>query len=220
MSSALRVAVVDDQALVRRGFAMMLDHEPDIDVVAEAGTGIEALAITRQHRPDVVLMDIRMPEMDGLTATATLLGEADWPLKIIILTTFDDDEYLFEGLRAGAVGYLLKDVGSEDLAHAVRIAAAGESFLQPSIASKVVGEFARISGRGSRRKDKRRRDDRRGKGRSEGDTSSKPANGSSEATPASEASEPDAEKQEPPKGPESGPDSQGESGDATPSDSA
>ena len=109
----LRVAVVDDQALVRRGFAMMLDHQPDIDVVAEGGTGLEAIDVTREHRPDVVLMDIRMPEMDGLTATAAILEAADWPLKVIILTTFDPDEYVYRALRAGASGFVLKDIRPE-----------------------------------------------------------------------------------------------------------
>lgn len=138
----IRVAVVDDQALVRRGFAMVLDHQPDIDVVAEAGTGLEAIEATRQHRPDVVLMDIRMPEMDGLTATATILEEADWPLKVIILTTFDPDEYVYQALQAGASGFVLKDIPPEDLAPAVRTVADGGALLDPSITRRLIGRFA------------------------------------------------------------------------------
>ena len=140
---SIRVAVVDDQALVRRGFAMVLDHQPDIDVVAEAGTGIEAIEAARQHRPDVVLMDIRMPEMDGLAATAAILEQVDWPLKVIILTTFDPDEYVFEALRAGASGFILKDIPPEDLAPAVRTVADGGALLDPSITRRLIGRFAR-----------------------------------------------------------------------------
>ncbi len=139
----IRVAVVDDQALVRRGFAMVLDHQADIEVVAEAGTGLEAIDAVRQHRPDVVLMDIRMPEMDGLAATAVILEQADWPLKVIILTTFDPDEYVYRALRAGASGFVLKDIPPEDLAPAVRTVADGGALLAPSITSRLIGRFAR-----------------------------------------------------------------------------
>jgi len=138
----IRVAVVDDQALVRRGFAMVLDHQSDIDVVAEAGTGIEAIEVTRQHRPDVVLMDIRMPEMDGLTATAAILEQADWPLKVIILTTFDPDEYVYRALEAGASGFVLKDIPPEELAPAVRTVADGGALLDPNITRRLIGRFA------------------------------------------------------------------------------
>ena len=138
----LRVAVVDDQALVRRGLAMVLDHQPDIEVVAEAGTGVEAIDATLQHRPDVVLMDIRMPEMDGLTATAAILERADWPLKVIILTTFDPDEYVYRALRAGASGFILKDIPPEELAPAVRTVADGGALLAPTITRRLVGRFA------------------------------------------------------------------------------
>ena len=137
----IRVAVVDDQALVRRGFAMVLDHQPDIDIVAEAGTGIEAIDVTRAHRPDVVLMDIRMPEMDGLAATAAILEEADWPLKVIILTTFDPDEYVYRALRAGASGFVLKDIPPENLAPAVRTVADGGALLDPTITRRLIGRF-------------------------------------------------------------------------------
>ena len=140
----VRVAVVDDQALVRRGFAMVLDVQSDIDVVAEAGTGIEAIEVTRRHRPDVVLMDIRMPEMDGLTATLRLLEEADWPLKIIILTTFDPDEYVYQALQGGASGFLLKDIPPEELAPAIRTVAEGGALLDPTITRRLIGRFAQL----------------------------------------------------------------------------
>ena len=139
----ISVAVVDDQALVRRGFAMVLNHQPDIEVVAEAGSGREALDVMRQHRPDVVLMDIRMPEMDGLTATASILEEADWPIKVIILTTFDPDEYVYRALQAGASGFILKDIPPESLAPAVRTVAEGGALIDPSITRRLIGRFAR-----------------------------------------------------------------------------
>ncbi len=107
---SIRVAVVDDQALVRSGFSMVLGYQSDIEVVAEAGNGLEAIEVTRAQRPDVVLMDIRMPEMDGLEATSIILEEADWPLRVLILTTFDADEYVYKALRAGASGFVLKDI--------------------------------------------------------------------------------------------------------------
>jgi DNA-binding NarL/FixJ family response regulator len=138
----ISVAVVDDQALVRRGFAMVLGHQPDIDVIAEAGNGLEAIEVTRHHRPDVVLMDIRMPEMDGLTATATILEQADWPLKVIILTTFDPDEYVYQALQAGASGFVLKDIPPEELAPAVRTVANGGALLDPTITRRLIGRFA------------------------------------------------------------------------------
>ncbi|HVM27707.1 MAG TPA: response regulator transcription factor, partial [Mycobacteriales bacterium] len=106
----IRVAVVDDQALVRGGFAMVLNHQSDIEVVAEAGNGIEAVAVARQHRPDVVLMDIRMPEMDGLQATARIVEELGGSVRVLILTTFEPDEYVYRALRAGASGFVLKDI--------------------------------------------------------------------------------------------------------------
>ena len=138
----IRVAVVDDQALVRRGFAMVLEHQPDIEVVAEAGNGLEAVDAVRQHRPDVVLMDIRMPEMDGLAATAAILEQSDWPLRVIILTTFDPDEYVYRALQAGASGFVLKDIPPEDLAPAVRTVAAGGALLDPTITRRLIGRFA------------------------------------------------------------------------------
>ena len=140
---SIRVAVVDDQALVRRGFAMVLDHQEDIDVVAEAGNGLEAIDACRAHRPDVVLMDIRMPQMDGLAATAAILEQADWPLKVIILTTFDPDEYVYRALQAGASGFVLKDIRPEDLAPAIRTVNEGGALLDPTITRRLISRFAR-----------------------------------------------------------------------------
>ena len=103
----IRVVVVDDQALVRGGFAMVLGHQDDIEVVAEAGNGIEAINAAQTHRPDVILMDIRMPEMDGLEATSKIIAQSDWPVRVLILTTFDPDEYIYQALRAGVSGFVL-----------------------------------------------------------------------------------------------------------------
>jgi DNA-binding NarL/FixJ family response regulator len=139
---SIRVAVVDDQALVRSGFSMVLGHQSDIEVVAEAGNGLQAIEVTRAQRPDVVLMDIRMPEMDGLEATSIILEEADWPLRVLILTTFDADEYVYKALRAGASGFVLKDIPPEDLISAVRAVADGGALLSPSITKRLIGRFA------------------------------------------------------------------------------
>lgn len=139
---SIRVAVVDDQALVRGGFAMVLGHQPDIEIVAEAGTGLEALDVARQHKPDVIVMDIRMPDMDGLEATTRILKEANWPVRILIVTTFDPDEYIYKALRAGASGFVLKDIRTEDLVAAVRTVAAGGALLSPSITRRLIGRFA------------------------------------------------------------------------------
>jgi DNA-binding NarL/FixJ family response regulator len=139
----IRVLVVDDQTLVRSGFSMILGAEPDIEVVGEAADGAEAVELARALRPDVVLMDIRMPSMDGVTATRHLAGPGvDHPLRVVILTTFDLDEYVFDALRAGASGFLLKDTPPEDLADAVRVVAAGEAMLAPSVTRRLVAEFA------------------------------------------------------------------------------
>ncbi len=139
---SIRVAVVDDQALVRGGFAMVLGHQNDIEVVAEAGTGLEAIEAARTHRPDVILMDIRMPEMDGLEATSRIVEEADWPVRVLILTTFDPDEYVYKALRAGASGFVLKDIPPEELVAAVRTVADGGALLAPSITRRLIGQFA------------------------------------------------------------------------------
>jgi len=139
----IRVLLVDDQALFREGLRTLLGVYPDLAVVGEADNGEEALRQAERLQPDVVLMDLRMPVLDGVTATRRL--KASRPSsRVIILTTFDDDEYVFDGLRAGAVGYLLKDVSSEILVEAIRTTARGESFLQPNIAAKLVAEFARL----------------------------------------------------------------------------
>jgi DNA-binding NarL/FixJ family response regulator len=139
---SIRVAVVDDQALVRGGFAMVLGHEDDIEVVAEAGTGLEAIEEARTHRPDVILMDIRMPEMDGLEATSRIIDEADWEVRVLILTTFDPDEYVYKALRAGASGFVLKDIPPEELVAAVRTVADGGALLAPSITRRLISQFA------------------------------------------------------------------------------
>ena len=138
----IRVAVVDDQALVRGGFAMVLDHQPDIEVVAEAGNGLEAVDVARAHRPDVVLMDIRMPELDGLEATARIVEELGEAVRVLILTTFEPDEYVYRALRAGASGFVLKDIPPEQLVVAVRTVAQGGSLLAPSVTRRLIGRFA------------------------------------------------------------------------------
>jgi DNA-binding NarL/FixJ family response regulator len=141
----IRILLVDDQSLFCEGLRMLLATQPDLEVVGEAGDGEQALQEAARLRPDVVLMDLRMPVLDGVAATRRLHGVQPG-CRVIALTTFDDDEYVFDALRAGAVGYLLKDVSSQKLFEAVRAAARGESFLQPSIAAKVVAEFARLTG--------------------------------------------------------------------------
>ena len=144
----LRVMVVDDQALVRRGFALVLDNEPDIEVVAEAGTGVEAIEKAREQQPDIILMDIRMPEMDGLEATARILETGDTPSRVIILTTFDPDEYVFRALQAGASGFVLKDIPPESLVEAVRTVADGGAMLAPGITRRLISQFAQKMGTG------------------------------------------------------------------------
>jgi len=139
---SIRVAIVDDQALVRGGLAMILGHEDDIEVVAEAGNGLEAIEVARTHRPDVLLMDIRMPEMDGLEATSRILEGADRSVRVLILTTFDPDEYVYRALRAGASGFVLKDIPPEELPNAVRTVAQGGALLSPSITRRLIGRFA------------------------------------------------------------------------------
>lgn len=142
----IRILLVDDQELFREGLRMLLATQADVEVVGEAGDGEEALREAARLRPDVVLMDLRMPLLDGVTATRRLRAVQPGS-RVIALTTFDDDEYVFDALRAGAVGYLLKDVSSRKLFEAVRAAACGESVLQPSVAARVVAEFARLAER-------------------------------------------------------------------------
>lgn len=140
----VKILIVDDQSLFREGLRTLLTVQPDFEVVGEAGNGEEALRMAANLRPNIILMDLRMPVMDGVTATFRL--RASLPqCKVIVLTTFDDDEYVFDGLRAGAVGYLLKDVSSDKLFEAIRAADRGEYFLLPSITAKVMAEFSRLS---------------------------------------------------------------------------
>ncbi|GAP10984.1 two component transcriptional regulator, LuxR family [Bellilinea caldifistulae] len=144
MNPKIKILLVDDQALFREGLRTLLDLQPDFEVVGEASQGEEALRMAVNLSPNVILMDLRMPVMDGVTATRRIKDSLP-QCKVIVLTTFDDDEDVFEGLRAGAVGYLLKDVSSEKLYEAIRSAARGEYFLLPSITAKVMAEFSRLS---------------------------------------------------------------------------
>jgi len=144
----ITILLVDDQPLFREGLRTLLSVQPDLKVVGEAGDGEEAIKLCRTLKPAVVLMDLQMPVLDGVEATRRLHHEQP-DSRVIVLTTFDDDEMVFDGLRAGALGYLLKDAPSEKLAEAIRAAARGESFLQPSIAAKVVAEFARLTAKRS-----------------------------------------------------------------------
>ncbi len=144
MPDPIRVLLVDDQRLMREGLRTLLELEDDLEIAGEAGDGLEALDQYAQLEPDVVLMDVRMPRLDGVEATRRLRLR-DPQARVIILTTFDDDEYVFEGLRAGALGYLLKDVSGEELSDAIRTVASGGALIQPSIARKVLTEFSRLS---------------------------------------------------------------------------
>jgi len=140
---SIRVLVADDQPMVRAGFRMLLADEEDIDVVAEAGSGLEAVQEAARVRPTVVLMDIRMPRLDGLEATRRILA-ADEAARILILTTFDLDEYIYEALRAGASGFVLKDDPPEQLIAAIRTVAAGDALLSPAITKRVIKQFTRV----------------------------------------------------------------------------
>jgi DNA-binding NarL/FixJ family response regulator len=140
----IRVVLVDDQALVRTGFSMVLAAEPDIEVVGEAADGLQAIQTARRLRPDVVLMDIRMPNLDGIEATRRLAGpEVTDPVSVLILTTYDLDEYVFAALRAGACGFLLKHTSPEGLVEAIRTVASGEGLIAPSVTRRLIAEFAR-----------------------------------------------------------------------------
>jgi DNA-binding NarL/FixJ family response regulator len=151
--TGLRVVVVDDQALVRAGFRMIVESEPDMAVVGEAGDGTDAIDEVARTRPDVVLMDVRMPTLDGIEATRRILAEhaearrrgdvLDGPPRVLVLTTFDLDEYVFDAVRAGASGFLLKDTPPEELVHAIRVVARGDALLAPSVTRRLVEEFAR-----------------------------------------------------------------------------
>ncbi|MWA06586.1 response regulator [Actinomadura sp. LD22] len=148
----IRVLIADDQVMIRDGLAALLSSDPEIEVIGQAGNGREAVRMARELDPDVVVMDIRMPEMDGLAATAELIGApagqdagdpADVRPKVLVLTTFDLDEYVYEALGAGASGFLLKDASAADLVTGVRVVAAGDALLAPSITRRLIGDFAR-----------------------------------------------------------------------------
>jgi len=151
MTGVIRVLVADDQNLVRSGFRLMLEQQPDLEVVAEAADGQQAVRLAREQHPDVVLMDIRMPVLDGIAATEQLVREPN-PPRVLVLTTFDVDDYVVDALRVGASGYLLKDVDPEDLVQAVRSVAAGDMPLAPAVLGRIVSSYV---DRGSRRQDDR-----------------------------------------------------------------
>lgn len=140
----IRVLLADDQALFRKGLFLLLSTQPAIEIVGQAANGREALELAAGSKPDVVLMDLKMPVMDGVEATR-LLKQRQPECAVIVLTTFDDDEFIFEGLRAGAIGYLLKEASTEELVTAIQAAASGQSFLQPKITTKVISSFARLA---------------------------------------------------------------------------
>jgi DNA-binding NarL/FixJ family response regulator len=141
---SIRVVVADDQDIVRAGFSALLDTQPDITVVGSAGDGEEAVRVCRERSPDVVLMDVRMPVMDGIEATRQLAAGGDGGPRVLVLTTFDLDEYVYDALRFGASGFLLKDVAAERLFDAVRVVAAGDALLAPAVTRRLIGEFARL----------------------------------------------------------------------------
>ena len=144
MSDAITVAIADDQALLRGTLRMLVDSCPDLTTVGEAATGTEAVDIARRERPDLILMDVRMPELDGIEATRLICGTPDTAaVRIIILTTFDIDEYVYAALRAGASGFLLKDTPPAELLAGIRLVARGEALLAPSVTRRLVAEFAR-----------------------------------------------------------------------------
>jgi DNA-binding NarL/FixJ family response regulator len=141
---SVRVVVADDQLLVRAGFRVLVDSAPDLEVIGEAGDGVEAVELARRERPDVVLMDIRMPRMDGLEATRRIVADELLDgVRVLVLTTFDLDEYVYQALRAGASGFLLKDTPPADLLAAIRVVAAGDALLAPRVTRRLIEEFAR-----------------------------------------------------------------------------
>ncbi|MGW7327206.1 response regulator [Streptomyces sp. NPDC054840] len=144
MSTPIKVMIADDQMMVRQGFTVLLDAQPDIEVVGQAVDGADAVAKVAELAPDVVLMDIRMPGMGGIEATSVITAAPDAAVKVLVLTTFDLDEYVYEALRAGASGFLLKDASADQLAEAVRVVAAGEALLSPNITKRLITEFSRL----------------------------------------------------------------------------
>ncbi|MEU8379902.1 response regulator transcription factor [Streptosporangium sp. NPDC048865] len=144
----IRVVIADDQAVVRAGFRTILESEPDIEIVGEAADGEAAVRVATRVRPDLVLMDVRMPVLDGIAATAQLAGlTVEHPITVLVVTTFDLDEYVFDALRSGAQGFLLKDIEPDQLVEAVRAVASGQGLVAPSVTRRLISEFARTSGR-------------------------------------------------------------------------
>ncbi|MFF3957819.1 response regulator [Streptomyces sp. NPDC001890] len=141
----MRVMIADDQAMVREAFSVLLNAQPDIEVITTAVDGLEAVAKAEELRPDVIVMDIRMPGMNGIEATRRITRQPDLPTRILVLTTFDLDEYVYEALRAGASGFLLKDASGAQLAEAVRTVASGDALLSPEITKRLITEFSRLS---------------------------------------------------------------------------
>ncbi|MCD9902090.1 response regulator transcription factor [Streptomyces sp. MT29] len=146
MTPPIRAVIADDQMMVRQGFTVLLNAEPDIEVVGQAVNGLDAVAQAGELAPDVVLMDIRMPELGGIEATRRITAREGSTVKVLVLTTFDLDEYVYEALRAGASGFLLKDASADELAHAVRVVAAGDALLSPNITKRLITEFSRTAG--------------------------------------------------------------------------
>ncbi|MFD7454086.1 response regulator [Kitasatospora sp. NPDC059827] len=138
----IRVVLVDDQPLIRTGLRVLIADAPDLEVVGEAGNGAEAVDVVARLRPDVAVMDIRMPGMDGIEATRRILADPDLPTHVLVLTTFDDDDYVYGALRAGASGFLVKDLALETILDGVRVVAAGDALLAPGITRRLIGEFA------------------------------------------------------------------------------
>ncbi len=142
MTEPIRVLIADDQALLRGSFRVLLETRSDLAVVGEASTGLEAVRLARAERPDLVLMDVRMPEMDGIEATRLICSDAEASVRVLMLTTFDLDEYVYAALRAGASGFLLKDSPPADLVSAIRVVAAGDALLAPSVTRRLIATFA------------------------------------------------------------------------------
>ncbi|MER5529416.1 response regulator transcription factor [Streptomyces sp. NPDC002677] len=147
--SPIRVVIADDQQMVRQGFTVLLNAQPGIEVVGQAVDGLEAVVKVAELTPDVVLMDIRMPELNGIEATRRIVGERP-DIKVLVLTTFDLDEYVYEALRAGASGFLLKDASADKLAEAVRVVAAGDALLAPGVTRRLIAQFSQLDGGGVR----------------------------------------------------------------------